>query len=61
MVTPEDKQSAKEIMVAYITHGGAEWLFDETPLSGRNVEAAWSRIITAVSGDAAKQSPTENG
>ena len=53
MPIQEDKQIAKEIMIAYISHVGPEkvqFLFETTIAQESQFEPIWKRIVAAVSG-----------
>ena len=53
VVTERDKQTAKEIMIAYIQHGGTVGLFPKSqiPQDVEPFEKVWSRILKTVSAD----------
>ena len=54
MANMDDKQIAKEILIAYIATGHTDGLFTQTNPPQPTIEEVWTRIIKAVSGDSDK-------
>ena len=54
MANTDDKQIAKEILIAYIAQGHTGGLFTQTNPAQPTIEEVWNRIVKAVSGDSEK-------
>jgi len=50
MPRPEDKQIAKEIMIAYMSHADVGAMFSPVTVDEVHFESIWKRILDAVTG-----------